>query len=129
MQLNHYKRSPYEAPVSIKRQQTIVPLSTGPHYLRDHQVPTFDIEITPSKLIALFLAVNRSSLHPEISSCIYRKNYEKITSVMVNGPLRKLLIAIQIQTEDSFVCTLLHLHPTLKYPTCKHSQKKVGISH
>lgn len=30
---------------------------------------TFDNEITPSKFIALFLAVNKSSLHPEISSC------------------------------------------------------------
>jgi len=33
------------------------------------EIITFDIAITPSKLIALFLAVNKSSAHPEISSC------------------------------------------------------------
>lgn len=32
-------------------------------------IPTLDIEMTPSKFNALFLAVNKSSLHPEISSC------------------------------------------------------------
>jgi hypothetical protein len=31
---------------------------------------TFDIEITPSKFTALFLAVNKSSLHPLTSSWI-----------------------------------------------------------
>lgn len=37
--------------------------------IKDYQRATFDIEITPSRFIALFLAVNRSSLHPETSSC------------------------------------------------------------
>lgn len=40
---------------------------------------TFDRAITPSKLIALFLAVNKSSAHPEMSSCqqIYQWTAQK----------------------------------------------------
>lgn len=40
---------------------------------------TFDIAITPSKFIALFLAVNKSSAHPEISS------YQKSDSSFISG--------------------------------------------
>lgn len=37
--------------------------------LTNYKFFTFDMAITPSKFTALFLAVNKSSLHPEISSC------------------------------------------------------------
>jgi hypothetical protein len=36
---------------------------------RRERIITLDKAITPSKLIALFLAVNKSSVHPEMSSC------------------------------------------------------------
>lgn len=37
-------------------------------------ISTFDIDITPSRFNALFLAVNKSSFHPEISSCNRNEN-------------------------------------------------------
>ena len=42
-------------------------------FIKEYNKATFDIEITASKFIELFLAVNKSSLHPEISSCIRLK--------------------------------------------------------
>ena len=78
---NHCQKSPWEVPADIKRQtlknnfDKKIQVKT---LYENHQVHTFDIEITPSKFIALFLAVNRSSLHPEISSWTYTKNEDII---------------------------------------------------
>jgi hypothetical protein len=40
------------------------------------KITTFERAMTPSKLMALFRAVNKSSAHPEISSCqhLYQPN-------------------------------------------------------
>jgi hypothetical protein len=48
---------------------------------------TFERAITPSKLMALFLAVNKSSAHPEMSSCqqLYQTRqhkHKRKTSIM-----------------------------------------------
>lgn len=51
----------------------------------------FDIEMTPSKFIALFLAVNKSSFHPEISprsdGWFFRK-YSSSDSLLKQGILQ-----------------------------------------
>ena len=102
----------------------------GQIYFENHyQGETFDNEMTPSKFIALFLAVNRSSLHPETSSCIQKRYAEIIITQIVNESYNKsALTRIQFQMEDSSLWTHLHLLPTLRYPIHRHLNRVQEIS-
>lgn len=86
---------------------------------------TFDRAITPSKLIALFLAVNKSSAHPEMSSC--QQIYQ-----WTQKPERKLAWWIHVHTSSQgrffrMYSSVSSSHSVISCTQIKFKQNKLHI--
>lgn len=97
-------------------------ITKGHSSVNFYQEVTFDIEITPSKLTALFLEVNKSSLHPQISSWT-KNSSQKSEQVMKNNNKKNHVHTISegrffriyssASSSHSDMSYMLHFHKTL----------------